>query len=71
MIYKAIADLGVSNLDIRYSHILSAANGSGALPSLVSPYSKPTHKWRVIDFDRAYKVNRDVFSWSIRCCMRL
>ena len=57
--YAELANLGIDQDDLRYYNILRApAPGSSPLPSLPSPFTQTTYKWRIVDFDRALKTNR-------------
>lgn len=52
-VIEDLASLGVSlNFDIRSDNILAAPLDT---PSMISPYTKRTHAWRVIDFELAKK----------------
>ena len=56
--YADLARLGVDQDDLRYYNILRApARGSSPLPSLSSPFTQRTYRWRIVDFDRACKSN--------------
>ena len=58
--YADLARLGVDQDDLRYYNILRApARGSSPLPSLSSPFTQRTYRWRIVDFDRACKSNKD------------
>ncbi|CAL1698791.1 unnamed protein product [Somion occarium] len=57
-LYHDIAELGIDHVDIRWQNILSVGNSPSALPSLPSPFTGRTFKWRLVDFDRSYKTNR-------------
>ncbi|KAJ3558712.1 hypothetical protein NM688_g756 [Phlebia brevispora] len=58
--YSDLAHLGVDHCDIRWANILYALPSPPSFPSLPSPYSGKTYRWRLVDFDNAQKTNQDL-----------
>ncbi|KAJ3558714.1 hypothetical protein NM688_g754 [Phlebia brevispora] len=55
--YSDLAHLGIDHTDIRWANILYAQPSPPGFPSLPSPYTGKTYRWRLIDFDNALKSN--------------
>ncbi|KIM41468.1 hypothetical protein M413DRAFT_445466 [Hebeloma cylindrosporum] len=62
-IFSDLAQLGIEQPDMRYSNILVAplAASPTTLPGNTCPYHNCVHKYRIIDFDRARKVD-----WTLK-----
>lgn len=58
--YTHLALLGIDHVDIRYANILQAPESPPGWPSLVSPHSHAPYRWRLVDFERSRKTNRNL-----------
>ena len=63
--YSDLAQLGMDHVDIRYANILYAPSAPPGLPSLPSPYTGKTYRWRLIDFGNSHKTNQDLERFQI------
>ncbi|KAI0060194.1 hypothetical protein BV25DRAFT_1917824 [Artomyces pyxidatus] len=60
-LYRDISHLGIAlGADIRRQNILAAPHEEPCLPSLISPFTNRTHRWRVVDFEFGLKANYTV-----------
>ncbi|KAJ3927975.1 MAG: hypothetical protein NXY57DRAFT_566979 [Lentinula lateritia] len=56
-----LASLHIIHNDLRYANILCVlSQEQGGLPSLPSPISGRSYRWRLIDLDRAYRTAEDL-----------
>ena len=56
--YTHLMILGIDHVDIRYANILLAPVAAPGWPSLRSPFSHTSYRFRIIDFESARKTNR-------------
>ncbi|OBZ73798.1 hypothetical protein A0H81_06134 [Grifola frondosa] len=53
--YEDLARLGITHDDVRYSNLLRAAPSPPGFKRRRCPFHQHSHRYRIIDFDKAYK----------------